>query len=170
MFSINKPTLAIVLLLILAVSPGAFAGSDNAPGALPEKAQLNQQGLTHFKRGYFEMIPRGRKAEAQQEMARAEQAFIRAIEIDPDFTDAHRNLARLYYLQKKYDQAAIEYSHVLRLDPGDIDTYVQMAVVETELGNFEKAVNHLEAAKNETDDEQVIQKLNDYIQKIKEAQ
>lgn len=170
MFSINKPTLAIVLLLTLAVSPGAFAGSDNAPGSLPEKAQINQQGLTHFKRGYFEMIPRGRKVEAQQEMARAEQAFIRAIEIDPDFTDAHRNLARLYYLQKKYDQAAIEYSHVLRLDPGDIDTYVQMAVVETELGNFEEAVNHLEAAKNETDDEQVIQKLNDYIQKIKEAQ
>jgi tetratricopeptide (TPR) repeat protein len=170
MFSINKPTLAIVLLLIMAVSPGAFAGSDNAPGALPEKAQINQQGLTHFKRGYYEMIPRGRKVEAQQEMARAEQAFIRAIEIDPDFTDAHRNLARLYYLQEKYDQAAIEYSHVLRFDPGDIDTYVQMAVVETELGNFEKAVNHLEAAKNETDDEQVIQKLNDYIQKIKEAQ
>ena len=45
-----------------------------------------------------------------------------------------------------------------------------MAVVETELGNFKEAVNHLEAAKNETEDEQVIQKLNDYIQKIKEAQ
>jgi tetratricopeptide (TPR) repeat protein len=115
------------------------------------------------------MIPRGRKVEAQQEMAHAEQAFIRAIEIDPDFTDAHRNLARLYYLQEKYDQAAIEYSHVLRLDPGDIDMYVQMAVVETELGNFEEAVNHLEAAKKETDDEQVIQKLNNYIKKIEEA-
>ena len=170
MFSINKPTLAIVLLLILAISSGVFAASDNAPGALPEEALINQQGLTHFKRGYYEMMPRGRKVEAQQEMARAEQAFIRAIEIDPGFTDAHRNLARLYYLQKKYDQAAIEYSNVLRLDPGDIDTYVQMAVVETELGNFKEAVNHLEAAKNETEDEQVIQKLNDYIQKIKEAQ
>ena len=170
MFSINKPTLAIVLLLILVFSSGGFAASGNAPGALPEQAIINQQGLTHFKRGYYEMIPRGRKAEAQQEMARAEQAFIRAIEIDPDFTDAHRNLARLYYLQKKFDQAAIEYSHVLRLDPGDIDTYVQMAVVDTELGNFEAAVNYLEAAKKETDDEQVIQKLNDYIQKIQEAQ
>jgi tetratricopeptide (TPR) repeat protein len=170
MFSINKPTLAIGFLLILTFSSGVFAGSDSAPGSLPEVALKNQQGLTHFKRGYYEMIPRGRKAEAQQEMARAEQAFIRAIEIDPDFTDAHRNLARLYYLQKKYDQAAIEYSHVLRLDPGDIDTYVQMAVVETELGNFEEAVNHLEAAKKETEDEQVVQKLNNYIQKIKEAQ
>lgn len=170
MFSINKPTLAIGFLLILVFSTSGFAASDNAPGALPAEALINQQGLTHFKRGYYEMIPRGRKAEAQQEMARAEQAFIRAIEIDPDFTDAHRNLARLYYLQKKYDQAAIEYSHVLRLDPGDIDTYVQMAVVETELGNFEEAVNHLEAAKKETEDEQVVQKLNNYIQKIKEAQ
>ena len=170
MFSINKPTLAIVLLLILVFSSGGFAASGNAPGALPEQAIINQQGLTHFKRGYYEMIPRGRKAEAQQEMARAEQAFIRAIEIDTDFTDAHRNLARLYYLQKKFDQAGIEYSHVLRLDPGDIDTYVQMAVVETELGNFEEAVSYLEAAKKETDDEQVIQKLNDYVQKIKEAQ
>lgn len=170
MFSINKPTLAIVLLLILVFSSDGFAAYGNAPGALPEQAIINQQGLTHFKRGYYEMIPRGRKAEAQQEMARAEQAFIRAIEIDPDFTDAHRNLARLYYLQKKFDQAGIEYSHVLRLDPGDIDTYVQMAVVETELGNFEEAVSHLEAAKKKTDDEQVIQKLNDYIQKTKEAQ
>jgi tetratricopeptide (TPR) repeat protein len=170
MLSISKTTLGIGLLLVLAFSSGVVAGPDNAQTPLPEKALMNQQGLTHFKRGYYEMIPRGRKVEAQQEMARAEQAFIRAIEIDPDFTDAHRNLARLYYLQEKYDQAAIEYSHVLRLDPGDIDTYVQMAVVETELGNFEEAVNHLEAAKNETDDEQVIQKLNDYIQKITEAQ
>jgi len=170
MFSINKPTLAIVLSLILIFSSGVFAAPDDAPGALPEQAIINQQGLTHFKRGYYEMIPRGRKAEAQQEMARAEQAFIRAIEIDPDFTDAHRNLARLYYLQKKYDQAAIEYSHVLRLDPGDIDTYAQMAVVETELGNFEEAVSLLDAAKKETDDDQVIQKLDNYIQKITEAQ
>jgi tetratricopeptide (TPR) repeat protein len=170
MFSINKPTLGIGLLLILAFSSGAFAGSANAPGAIPEETLKNQQGLTHFKRGYYELIPRGRKVEAQQEMARAEQAFIRAIEINGDFIEAHRNLARLYYLQKKYDQAAIEYSNVLGLDPGDIDTYVKMAVVETELGNFKKAVNHLEAAKNETDDEQVVQKLNNYIQKIKEAQ
>jgi tetratricopeptide (TPR) repeat protein len=170
MFSINKPTLAIGLLLILVFSSSVFAASDKAPGPLPEKALMNQQGVTHFKRGYYDMIPRGRKVEAQQEMARAEQAFMRAIEIDPDFTDAHRNLARLYYLQEKYDQAAIEYSHVLRLDPGDIDTYVQMAVVETELGNFEEALNHLEAAKKETEDEQVIQKLDNYIQKITEAQ
>lgn len=170
MFLINKPALGISLLLIMIFSSGVLAGSDTVPGSLPEEALINNQGLNYFKRGYYDLIPSGRSVEARQDMIRAEQAFIRAIEINSDYVDAHRNLARLYYLQQKFDQAAAEYAQVIRLNPEDIDTYVQMAVVETERGNFESAVNYLEAAKKETDNEQVIRRLDKYIQKITAAQ
>ena len=166
MLSIYKSILGLGFLLIMTFSSGVLAGPDNAPVPLPEEALINQRGLSHFKRGYYEMIPRGRKAEAQQEMARAEQAFTRAIEIDPDFTDAHRNLARLYYLQEKFEQAEIEYAQVMRLDPGDIDNYVQMAVVKAELGEFQEAIHYLEAAKEQTAEENIFLRLDEYIQKL----
>lgn len=166
MLSIHKTTLGLGFLLILAFSSGVLASPDNAPVTLPEEALINQKGLSHFKRGYYEMIPRGRKVEAQQEMTRAEQAYIRAIEINRDFIDAHRNLARLYYLQGKFEQAGIEYAQVMRLDPGDIDNYVQMAVVKAELGDFQEAIHYLEAAKEQTDEENILRRLDEYIQKL----
>jgi tetratricopeptide (TPR) repeat protein len=164
--SIYKSILGLGFLLMMIFSSGVLAGPNNAPVPLPEEALINQRGLSHFKRGYYEMIPRGRKAEAQQEMNRAEQAFIKASEINRDFIDAHHNLARLYYLQGKFEQAEIEYSQVLRLDPGDIDNYVQMAVVKAELGEFQEAIHYLEAAKEQTAEENILRRLDEYIQKL----
>ena len=99
-------------------------------------------------------------------MAQAEKAFLQAIEANGDFLDAHLNLARLYYLQKKFGRAADEYAEVLRLNPGDIDNYALMALVQTELGNFQEAIHYLETAKQHTDDEQIMRKLDGYIQKV----
>lgn len=166
MSAIQRVAIGIGLLLSLVFATGVPAASGGGPGAQPQEALENGRGLSHFKQGYYELIPQGRGAEAQQEMARAEEAFRRAIEINPDFVDAHRNLARLYYLQEKFDQAAAEYAQVIRLAPEDVDTYVQMAVVETERGNFQAAVDLLESAKKITDDQHALTQLDAYIRKI----
>lgn len=79
-------------------------------------------------------------------------------------------MARLYYLRKQFDQAATQYASLIELVPDDIDIYVSMAVVQTELGNFNGAVMYLEKAKTQTKNEQVIHKLNELIIKAKQAE
>lgn len=166
MFSNNRKIISICFFLVLVFPSGILAGpgADKVPG--PEEMSANRKGMDHFRQGYYKLMPRGQKAEAHAELAQAEKAFLRAIELNPDFIDAHRNLARLYYLQKKFKQAKDQYAEVMRLDPGDIDNYVLMALAETELGNFEEALRHLEKAKQATEDPKIIGKLNGYIQKL----
>ena len=166
MFLINRKIPGIIFFLALIFSTGILAGSGAVQAQSPEAVSANERGLAHFKHGYYDLTPRGRKAEAHEELAQAEKAFLRAIKSNSDFLDAHRNLARLYYLQEKFEQAAGEYTEVMRLDPDDIDNYALMALVQTELGNFPEAIHYLETAKQHTDDEQVVRKLDGYIQKV----
>jgi tetratricopeptide (TPR) repeat protein len=169
MFSPDRKIIGVFLLLamLLPVSALAGAGAAQSPGL--EAMSANQQGLAHFKHGFYDLTPHGRNTEARDAFARAEKAFLRAVEIDEDFVDAHRNLARLYFIQEKFEQARAQYAQVLRLEPRDVDTYVQIALVATELGSFQDAIQYLEAARKQTGDAEVIRKLDGYIQKIVRA-
>jgi hypothetical protein len=77
--------MGIGLLLLLIFSTDVLAASGGGHSAPPEEAIENQRGLSHFKRGYFELMPRGRRTEAGQELALAERAFFRAVEINDNF-------------------------------------------------------------------------------------
>jgi tetratricopeptide (TPR) repeat protein len=169
MFFTNLKSMGFCLVLLWVFAVTAVAGPGNSPASPSNAAHENKQGIKFFKHGYYDLLPRGKKEEAHKNLELAEKAFQKAIELDRDFLEAHRNLARLYYLQEKFDQAASQYFQVLRLDPNDIDTYVQMALAQIELGNFDKAIQYLETAKNRTDDQEVIQRLDQYITKTKQA-
>lgn len=146
-----------------------MADSSAQPTPPHTEAAKIRQGLDHFKQGYYNLTPKGRTVEAHAQLALAEKAFKEALEINCDCIDAHRNLARLYYLQRKFSEAAAEYAHVIRLDPQDIDTYVHMALAHAELGDFDEAVRYLETAKTKTDNERILHQLDGYIAKAKQA-
>ena len=92
--------------------------------------------------------------------------FQKAISASPKNAEAHRNLARLYYVRKQYPQAAHSYGTLTVLEPHNIDTYVQLALCYTRLNQFDEAIRELEIAKTKTDDPGVITKLDKYIRKI----
>jgi tetratricopeptide (TPR) repeat protein len=169
MFSRNRKIIGIFLVRAIISPAGAIAGAGAAQSPGADAISANQKGLGHFRHGFYDLVPHGRKAEAHDEFTRAERAFLKAIELNGDFVEAHRNLARLYYVQKKFEKAEAEYSQVMRLDPGDLDNYVQMALVATELGNFQEAIRYLEAAKQKTGNAEIIRKLDGYIQKVLSA-
>jgi tetratricopeptide (TPR) repeat protein len=169
MFFTNLKSMGFCLVLLWVFAVTAVAGPDNSPASPSNAALENQRGMKFFNHGYYDLLPRGKKEEAHKNLEMAEKAFQKAIQLDRDFLEAHRNLARLYYLQENFEQAASQYFQVLRLDPNDIDTYVQMALAQIELGNFDEAIQYLETAKDKTDDQEVIEKLDQYITKTKQA-
>jgi tetratricopeptide (TPR) repeat protein len=160
--------LVLTVLLILPFMAGAvYAAEEGAPQAA-EEAFHNQQGLAHFNRAFYDLIPHQKKEEAAREFGLAVQEFQKALAINPDFPQAHRNLARVYYLQKKYAQAAKHYEKLTELNPSDIDSYVLAASAYAEAGNFAEARAQLETAKTMTDDEHILKKLDGYLEKLDE--
>lgn len=158
--------LGLVVFLIMPLIAGAgYAAEEGAPQAA-EEALHNQQGLAHFNKAFYELIPHQKKEEAAKEFGLAVQEFQKALAINPDFPQAHRNLARVYYLQKKYEQAAKHYKKLTELNPSDIDSYVLAASAYAEAGNFAEARTELETAKTMTDDEQILKKLDGYLGKL----
>jgi len=146
------------------------------PAAVPEawtrqtgrEAEHNRKGLEHFRDGFYQKLPKGQQREADQVFDLAAAEFKSAIALKPDFVEAHRNLARLYYVRKKFSEAAESYRNVTRLDPRDLDAYVQLALSYVEQERFDEAAYQLELAKTQTDDREAIRKLDGYIQKIRE--
>ena len=127
-----------------------------------------EEGMGHFKKGYYEALPNGRKTEAAEDLERAAVAFKRAIAKRKDSVQARRHLARVYYVQKRYLAAAEQYREVSILNPSDIDTHVITALAYTKAQKYTEAIEQLKTAKAWTTDQAVIQKLDGYIKKIEQ--
>jgi tetratricopeptide (TPR) repeat protein len=130
----------------------------------------NRQGMEYFKKGYYDHAPRNQAAEAERNYGLAVKEFKAAISSDFSSAEAHRNLARVYYVQKNFDGAAEEYKRVAELAPGDLDAYVNLALALIELKRSAEAIRVLESAKDHTCDPKALETLDSYIEKVRARQ
>lgn len=164
-----KSLLAIIAgMAILAFFslPGAF-GQEQGEG---QPGYYNQRGMEYFNKGFYDHAPKNQKLEADRNYGLAVKEFRAAIAKDPSYAEAHRNLARVFYLQKKFDGAAEEYRRVTELAPDDIDAYVNLALALIELKRLEEAIQALEKAKGQTTDPKALQTLDTYISRVRAYQ
>ena len=126
----------------------------------------NQQGMEYFKKGFYDHTPKHQDAEAEKNYEFAVKEFSAAISKDPSSAEAHRNLARVYHVQKNFAGAAEEYKRVTELDSGDLDAYVNCALACVELKRFDEAIQLLKDAKDQTSDPKVLETLDSYIAKV----
>jgi tetratricopeptide (TPR) repeat protein len=129
-----------------------------------------QKGLEYFNEAFYGRIPKGQNREADQYYDLATGELKKAITADPKSIQAHRSLARVYYVRKQYADAADEYRAVTALDPWDVDAFVQLALTYTRLNRYEQAIEQLQIARSRTNDPVAIGKLDGYIQKIREKE
>ncbi|MEN6543377.1 tetratricopeptide repeat protein [Parvibaculum sp.] len=73
---------------------------------------------------------------------RAIEMLQRALDVDPDYSTAHRNLAHVFALEGKNLDALHHYSEAARLDPADINALIEAARLQSDvLGNYEAALS-----------------------------
>ncbi len=131
-----------------------------------DEVTYNEQGMKFFNQGYYTSLPQGRAQEADQLFEQAIAAFKRSIAIKETYADAHRNLARVYYVQKRFNEAAREYERLIELTPDDIDMYVKLAAAYANQDKYPEAIDILEKAKKIASDERVVTMLNEFIQRL----
>ena len=114
------------------------------PAAAQMANELNQTGLDHFSKGFYEAAPRGERAKAADEYRLAEQSFQEAIRRQPDWVDPYLHLARIYFVQQKYLQAAELYQKALALAPQRKEIYLRWASALEKSGDYQGAVKVLQ--------------------------
>lgn len=158
----------IVSLMASAFLGFTGIGAEEVNKSIQGESYHNEKGLSHFKNGFYNFTPKHQKEEASKEYEIAIQEFNKALVINPDYAEAHRNLARVYYVQKKYLKAAKHYKKLTNLGPEDIDSYLYTASAYEKAQKYDKAIAELENAKNKTSNPQIIDKLDSFIEKIKQ--
>jgi tetratricopeptide (TPR) repeat protein len=136
------------------------------PQTAKKGAEHNRKGMQLYNDAFYNQLPQGKRLVAERLFDLAAGEFKNAIAENPEDAEAYRNLARLHYVQKQYLEAAHAYETLTSLQPHDIDTYVQLALCYIKLDRNDEAIRTLETAKTESDDPEVIVKLNEYIRKI----
>jgi tetratricopeptide (TPR) repeat protein len=147
----------IVCNLLLATVPPAAAQMAN---------NLNQAGLDHFNKGFYEAAPRGESAKVAEEYRQAEQFFQEAIRSQPDWVEPYLHLGRTYFVQQKYRQAAELYQKALMVAPQRKDVYTRWASALEKAGDYQGAVKVLQTLRAQETNEHSIAKLDEFIKRL----
>jgi tetratricopeptide (TPR) repeat protein len=151
-----------ILFFTCLVSLVGAQGKNDSAG----EAYHIQKGMEYYNKGFYQSAAKRQQEEAKQNYELAISEFKMAISVNPDSEVAHRNLARVFYVQKNFEEAAREYKKVTELNPYDIDAHVVLALTLTKMKRFEEAIAQLQDAKTWTTDDKILEKLDGYIQKL----
>ena len=102
--------------------------------------------VTDFPSSFIVWNILGAAHKAIGQLERAENAFLRASAVNPNFSDAHNNLGVLLKDQGKLDAAIAAYERALALKPDNADAYNNMGVTLQEQGKLDAAIAAYERA------------------------
>jgi FkbM family methyltransferase len=117
------------------VQPESEATSDVNP--LPGRQSSEEAVL--YNRQAINMAMHGR---LEQAVAHFEQA----LQLNPDYGEAHNNLGNVFYFQGRFDAAVACYEQALRLEPNFAVAHNNLGTVLSCLGRYEEAAAHCRQA------------------------
>jgi len=82
----------------------------------------------------------------QKDYERAEEAYAKALELNPNIVQAHSALGYIYAMQGRFQEALEENLKVLELVPNDYATHKNLAMIYQQLGRIEEAIAEAETA------------------------
>lgn len=82
----------------------------------------------------------GRSLENKEQWDEARQAYLQALEKDPDYYRTHNNLGNLYKRQHMYDKAIFHLTRAVELEPGSYNALNNRGLLYTEVDEYEKAL------------------------------
>jgi adenylate cyclase len=129
------------------VQSGGYIGKDADAGfSLCEQALAldpnNVRALTMLSIKYYLPILYGLKGDVEK----ADALLSRAIAADPDFAMAHHLKSWIFFIQKRFDEAAAENERAIALDPAMIDAVAGLAIDYEALGQFERSLEYFDKA------------------------
>ena len=113
--------------------------------AVSQASAGNGNGLSDAERSTLE-VNLGRVYRDQGDLQLAQQAFRRAVVLDPTNSSAHNNLGNVAYRLHDCSTAEYELSQAVSLDPKSLSAMSQLGITMFECGDVKDSVSKLEAA------------------------
>ena len=85
---------------------------------LPELAWMMRSADS---RAAFKLVLEGKKRAAQDELPKAKQLYLEAIELEPLYFRAHSFLAMIHHRLREYEEAFVHWKAALELKPNEDD-------------------------------------------------
>ena len=82
----------------------------------------------------------GLSLENKEQYEEARQAYLQALEKDPDYYKTHNNLGNLYKRLRMYDKADFHLTRAVELEPGSYSALNNRGLLYTEMDKYEKAL------------------------------
>ena len=122
---------------------GAEANGEVAP--LERRAAA--PGSEEARRLATEWFERGCEFDGDQATyGEAVEAYQKALEVDPQYADAHCNLGSVYFNQNRREPARESFARALEIEPGHVEANLNLGAVFEEEGRDEAALRHYRAA------------------------
>jgi len=98
---------------------------------------------SYDRRGYrlTELLAQGSFLMAKEELNKAYEIFSQIILVDPNWSEAWNKRATVLYLLGRYQQSQMDIDEVLKLEKRHFGALSGQGLVQTELKNYEKAIN-----------------------------
>lgn len=113
-------------------------------GQTPEALELLETFLAEEPQNLRALNDLGAIRQSQGDGAGAEDAFRRALDVDPDRQDTRGNLALALCVQEKWEEAREQLNKLLAVNQTDARLWALLARVEKSLGNLNAAVEYLD--------------------------
>ena len=120
--------------------------SNNASVALKIEMKIWKIWSNHpsnDRRGYrlTELLAQGSFLMSKEELNKAYEIFSQIILVDPNWSEAWNKRATVLYLLGRYQQSQKDIDEVLKLEKRHFGALSGQGLVQTELKNYEKAIN-----------------------------
>lgn len=76
----------------------------------------------------------------------AEEKYIEIITLDHKNICAYKKLGVIYLEQKNFDHASQTFQHILKLNPNDVETLIDLALLQKQIGENKKALENFQKA------------------------
>jgi tetratricopeptide (TPR) repeat protein len=97
--------------------------------------------------GLYDLLGNAYAQDQIRDYAKAETAYRKAVEIDPDDPGHRRGLAQALVAQDKYAEALEQYKRLTELEPESSDNYLRLAGIYRRMNKLDQAENSLLRAK-----------------------
>ncbi len=124
---------------LLGILYGQNARADDAVEQIAAATRLTPNNPIYFN-------DLGHALLAAHRLVEAADAYRHAIELRPDFGDAHFNLGNLLRLQGKPREAVAAYQRAIDANPGALHVYINLGVTLQEIADYEEAIKILRQA------------------------
>jgi tetratricopeptide (TPR) repeat protein len=116
------------------------AASDGVPRP---SAEIGGTTMPHEQPSAYKCFLEGCTAEDRSDLLGAEQAYRRALDLEPSMAAGHTNLGNVLYRRGEAKTARKAYERALEFDPNQPEARFNLGNVLDELGETELAISHL---------------------------